>query len=180
MELFYILGNGNPEKFYYIFSKETLILLYVLIFRPNRKLEKNPYISGNRLSCISLIFQNVTLGARKLKKKRKKKIWNFFLYFLKKSFSSELSYIFRVIKTNSLVLLVLKDKNSCLFSQGNPAVFFIFHVFQVFHFLPFSGAFLLLYRKCYNFQIKNKNIFPLKKIYKARARKVSIITITLY
>ena len=151
-----------------------------LYFGKQETWENSLYFRKPAFLYFSYISEGNSRSSKTEKKKEKKKIWNFFLYFLKKSFSSELSYIFRVIKTNSLVLLVLKDKNSCLFSQGNPAVFFIFHVFQVFHFLPFSGAFLLLYRKCYNFQIKNKDIFPLKNIYKARARKVSIITITLY
>ena len=52
----------------------------------------------------------------------------------------ELSFISRVIKTNFLNFLVLKDKNPWVFFQENPAGFFIFHLFQVFHFSPFSGV----------------------------------------
>ena len=40
----------------------------------------------------------------------------------------------RVVKTNFLILLVLRDNNSCFLSQESPAGFFIFHLFEVFRF----------------------------------------------
>ena len=54
----------------------------------------------------------------------------------------ELSFISRVIKTDFLIFLALKDKSSCFFSQDNPAGFsfftffrcFIFHLLSVFIF----------------------------------------------
>ena len=84
--------------------------------------------------------------------------------FSKKAFfvfqETELSYISRVVKTNFLIFLVLKDKNSCFFPGEPCRVFqvfpfftflmcfyvspfsdvFIFHLSQVFHFSPFSGV----------------------------------------
>ena len=84
--------------------------------------------------------------------------------FSKKTFfvfqERELSYISRVVKTNFLIFLVLKDKNSCFFPGEPCRVFqvfpfftflmcfyvspfsdvFIFHLSQVFHFSPFSGV----------------------------------------
>ena len=83
----------------------------------------------------------------------KKPIFKNSLYFLIKS----LSYISIVIKTNFLIFLVLKDKNSSFFPRRTPQGFllftffrcFIFHLSQVFsvftflgcfHFSPFSGV----------------------------------------
>ena len=40
----------------------------------------------------------------------------------------------RVVKANFLILLVLRDNNSCFLSQESPAGFFIFHLFEVFRF----------------------------------------------
>ena len=83
--------------------------------------------------------------------------------FSKKAFlifqEAELSYISRVVKTKFLILLVLRDNNSCFLSQESPAGFFIFHLFEVFRFSlsrlfpcftflgyfqvsPFSGVFI--------------------------------------
>ena len=85
-------------------------------------------------------------------KKWKTPTFKNFLFFLQKSFS----YISRVVKTNFLILLVLKDKNSCFLPRRTPQGFsffnffrcFIFHLSRVFsvftflgcfHFPPFSG-----------------------------------------
>ena len=77
----------------------------------------------------------------------------------------ELSYISSVIKTNFLIFLALKGKNSCFF-PGEPRrdfdflpfsgvsffTFLGFFIVYLSHFLPFSDVFVLLYRECYGFQ----------------------------
>ena len=75
----------------------------------------------------------------------KKPIFKNSLYFLIKS----LSYISIVIKTNFLIFLVLKDKNSSFFPRRTPQGFslftffrcFIFHLSQVFSVFTFLGCF---------------------------------------
>ena len=59
---------------------------------------------------------------------KKKKILKKFLIFQE----TELSYISRVIKTNFLIFLVLKDKNTCFFPPGEPH--------KVSDFSPFSSV----------------------------------------
>ena len=59
-------------------------------------------------------------------------------------------YISRVIKTNFLIFLVSKDKNSCFFTRRTPQGFSFFTFFRVslftflgcFHYLPFSSVFI--------------------------------------
>ena len=60
------------------------------------------------------------------------------------------SYISRVIKTNFLIFLVSKDKNSCFFTRRTPQGFSFFTFFRVslftflgcFHYSPFSSVFI--------------------------------------
>ena len=97
-------------------------------------------------------------------KKWKTPTFKNFLFFLQKSFS----YISRVVKTNFLILLVLKDKNSCFLPRRTPQGFsffnffrcFIFHLSRVFsvfiflgcfHFPPFSGVFIFHLSQVFHF-----------------------------
>ena len=77
----YISGNGNPEKTYYIFSKESCFYI-----PGNRDPEKIHCVSGNGNSKKLPIFQEVTFQARKMKKKLLLKSflyfrnWNFLIF----------------------------------------------------------------------------------------------------
>ena len=62
-ELSYISGNTNPEETSYIFSKESCSYI-----SGNRNPEKFFIFQETKISYISLIFQDVTFRARKMKK----------------------------------------------------------------------------------------------------------------
>ena len=77
---------------------------------------------------------------------KKKNTLKFFFLFQE----TELSFISRVIKTDFLIFLVLKNKNSCFFPRWSPQQFSFFAFFSVslftflgyFHYSPFSGVFI--------------------------------------
>ena len=153
-------------KNFVYFLKRKLFLYF-----GKQKPQKMLYVSGNGNPKKLFVFQEV---AWKMKLK-KKQLWKNFLYF--RIQEKKLSYISRVIKTNFLIFLVLKDKrNSCFFPRRTPQGFwfftfrrcfhfspfrffhfspfpsiFNFRLSQVFHFSPFSGAFVL-YCECYGFE----------------------------
>ena len=91
---------------------------------------------------------------------------------------TELSYILRVIKTSFLIFLVLKDKNSRLFPQENPAglhfsgvSFFTFRVFpfftflEYFHFSPFSGLPFFTFFRCFCVDTDLRELFLLSGVF---------------
>ena len=77
---------------------------------------------------------------------KKKTLWIFFFVFQE----TELSFISSVIKTDFLIFLVLKNKNSCFFPRRTPQQFSFFAFFSV-HYLPFSGISIIHLSRVFSF-----------------------------
>ena len=115
-------------KNFVYFLKRKLFLYF-----GKQKPQKMLYVSGNGNPKKLFVFQEV---AWKMKLK-KKQLWKNFLYF--RIQEKKLSYISRVIKTNFLIFLVLKDKrNSCFFPRRTSQGFWFFYLSQVFSFFTFQ------------------------------------------
>ena len=123
----YISGNRNPEKTSYIFSKGNCSYI-----SGDRKPEKNSLYFRKQNFLIFHYFSKSKFPSPKNEKNLTLKILIFQ--------ETELSYISRVIKTNFLIFLVLKDKNSCFFPRRTSQGFSFFTFFSV-SLLTFLGCF---------------------------------------